>query len=64
MDQLRPLSEAECYERLYGARVPTVTILGSEPRLAPWEPIVSAEDLRRAFEERLDARTGAAEEAA
>jgi hypothetical protein len=56
MPRLRELSEAECYTRLYGRDgEPTVTILG---RAAP--PLqrlgVSGEELRRLFEERIDAR--------
>jgi hypothetical protein len=56
MPRLRALSEAECYTRLYGRDgEPTVTILG---RTAP--PLqrlgVSRDDLRRLFEERIDAR--------
>jgi hypothetical protein len=57
MERLRPLSEAECYTRLYGQREPTVTVLGAEPRSAGWAA-VTGEKLRRAFEERLDLRDG------
>jgi hypothetical protein len=55
MERLRPLSEIECYTRLYGQREPTVTIVSREPRIQPW-PSVSGEELRGAFHERLDAR--------
>jgi hypothetical protein len=56
MPRLRALSEAECYTRLYGRDgEPTVVVLGrvvpSLERLG-----VSGEELRRLFEERLDAR--------
>jgi hypothetical protein len=54
--RLRPLSEAECYARCYGGWEPTVTIVQLEPRPARFEARVSGEDLRRLFEERLDAR--------
>ncbi len=56
-ERLRPLSEAECYARLYGQRDPTVTVLASYERPLPW-PAVSAERLRRAFLARLDLRDG------
>ena len=55
MDRLRPLSETECYTRLYGQRDPTVTIVSRHPREHPW-PSTSGEELRGAFDERLDAR--------
>jgi hypothetical protein len=53
MDRLRPLSESDCYTRLYGQRDPTVTIVSRETRTPPW-PTVSGEELREAFDERLD----------
>lgn len=52
-ERLRPLTEAECYARLYGQRDPTVTVLTDRERPAPWL-WVSAERLRRAFLARLD----------
>ena len=55
MERLRPLTEIECYARLYGQRDPTVTIVSREPRAAPW-PGLTGEELRDAFDERLDAR--------
>jgi hypothetical protein len=56
MPRLRALSEAECYTRLYGRDgEPTVTVLGSAP--PPLRHLgVSGEELRRLFEERIDAR--------
>ncbi|HST26117.1 MAG TPA: hypothetical protein VLJ76_09000 [Gaiellaceae bacterium] len=54
MERLRPLSETECYTRLYGRRDPTVTIVSRAPRVA-W-PTVTVDELREAFEERLAAR--------
>ena len=57
MDRLRPLSEAECYARLYGQREQTVTVVGVEPRSAGWS-FLTGEQLRQAFEERLDLRDG------
>jgi hypothetical protein len=55
MDRLRPLSESDCYARLYGQRDPTVTIIARHPRSQPWSS-VTGEELRSAFDERLDAR--------
>ena len=55
MDRLRPLSESDCYTRLYGQRHPTVTIVARHPRAQSWEP-VTGEELREAFDERLAAR--------
>ncbi len=53
--QLRPMTEAECYERCYGTskRVVGVRIRRSRPRLLA---TVSGEQLRRLFEQRLDSR--------
>lgn len=55
MDRLRPLTEADCYTRLYGQRDPTVTIVSRLPRPQAW-PSPTGEELRGAFDERLDAR--------
>jgi hypothetical protein len=55
MERIRPLSEADCYVRLYGQREPTVTIVSREPR-AHEQLSVTGEDLRSAFDERLDDR--------
>lgn len=56
MRRLRPLSEAECYARCYGAWDPTVTLIKLEPRRPRFETTVSGEMLRREFEARIDAR--------
>ena len=56
MRRLRSLSEAECYARCYRGWDPTVTIVKLEPRRPRYELPVSGEELRRRFEERLDAR--------
>jgi hypothetical protein len=51
--RLRPLSEAECYARCYGAhRSDQVSVLRSVRR----KPAAAGEDLRRRFEHLLDAR--------
>ncbi len=55
MDRLRPLSESDCYARLYGQRDPTVTIIARRRRSQPL-PTVTGEELRSAFDERLDTR--------
>jgi hypothetical protein len=57
MERLRPLSEAECYTRLYGQRDPTVTIIWRGPRVSSG-PTMSADELREAFDDRLDGRDG------
>ena len=54
--RLRPLTEAECYARCYGAWDPTVKIVRLEPRRPRFAASVSGEDIRRALEERIDAR--------
>jgi len=54
--RLRPLTEAECYARCYGAWDPTVKVVRLEARPPRFPANVSGEDLRRALEERLDAR--------
>lgn len=55
MRRLRTLSEAECYARCYGDRE-GIRIVSVEPRRPRYELDVSGEELRRLFEERLDAR--------
>lgn len=54
-ERLRPLTEQECYARLYGERNPLVTVIPAKAAEPPWT-VVSAERLRQAFLERLDAR--------
>ncbi len=55
--RLRPLSEAECYARCYGGvKDESVRIVSMEPRRPRYELQVSGEDLRRSFEQRLEAR--------
>lgn len=54
-ERLRPLTEKECYSRLYGERNPLVTVIPSDTGLPPW-PVVSADRLRQAFLDRLDLR--------
>jgi len=54
--RLRPLNEAEAYARCHGDRGPEVRIVHIEPRRPRYESNVSGEELRRSFEQRLDAR--------
>jgi hypothetical protein len=49
---LRPLSESECYTRLYGERVPTVAVLRESEPDRP-EGGLLGEEVRRTFEERF-----------
>jgi hypothetical protein len=57
--RLRTLTEAECYARCYGARGDdNVTVVRVVPRERD-----AGEDMRRMFEERLDARDSEAEAA-
>jgi hypothetical protein len=56
MRRLRPLTEAECYARCYGGGGDEVRVVRIEPRRPRMLLRVSGEDLRRRFEERLDAR--------
>jgi hypothetical protein len=57
MRRLRPLSEAECYARCYGTRDEMVRLVHVEPRRPRYDVLTTGENLRRLFEERLDART-------
>jgi hypothetical protein len=54
--RLRPLTEAECYARCYGAGDDNVRFVRLEPRRPRLDTRVSGEDLRQAFEQRLDQR--------
>jgi hypothetical protein len=54
--RLRPLSEAECYLRCYGAGDSQVQLVRLEPRRPRSAARLSGEELRRLFEVRLDAR--------
>jgi hypothetical protein len=54
-ERLRPLSERECYERLYGERNPLVTVLPVGAGRPAW-PTLSAEQMRQAFLDRMDLR--------
>ena len=56
MRRLRPLTEAECYARCYGAFEAGVRVVRLQPRPPRFPPDVDGEALRRLFEDRLDAR--------
>ena len=58
MQRLRPLSEAECYARLYGRSGESCVNVIDTPSSLRAESIlgVTGEDLRRRFEELLDER--------
>jgi hypothetical protein len=59
--RLRSLDEAECYARCYGEGDDNVRFVKLEPRRPRFALDVSGEDLRRAFESRLDKREPAPE---
>ena len=52
------MDEAECYARCHGQRDTDVRIVKLEPRRPRFLARMSGEDLRRLFEQRLDAREG------
>ncbi len=54
--RLRSLSEAEAYHRCHGERNTEVRIVHLEPRRPRYETQVTGEDLRSAFEQKLDQR--------
>lgn len=54
--RLRELSEAEAYANSYGERTLDVRPVQLEPRRPRFKLHVSGEELRRRFEERLNAR--------
>ena len=64
MTRLRPLSESECYARLYGDRESTVAVL-REPKPERPSGGILGEQIMKLFAERLhDAPDGRTEEAA
>jgi hypothetical protein len=54
--RLRPLTEAECYARCYGEGDDNVRFVKLEPRRPRFDIGMSGEELRRAFESRLNER--------
>ena len=59
--RLRPLTEAECYARCYGEGDDNVRFVKLEPRRPRFDIEVSGEELRRAFEARLEERDSSGE---
>ena len=55
-EHLPPLSEEEVYARCHGGRGEEVRIVKVEPRRPRYELDTSGENLRVAFEERLETR--------
>jgi hypothetical protein len=53
-ERLRPLSERECYERLYGERNPLVNVLPAGA--GPPPPSLTAERMTEAFIKRMELR--------
>jgi hypothetical protein len=62
--RLRPLTEAECYARCYGASEGGVRVVRLQPRRPRFPPELDGETLRQLFEDRLDAREPGEAEAA
>jgi hypothetical protein len=56
MRRLRPLTEAECYARCYGAGDANVRTIRFEPRQPRFPVLAGGEELRRRFAELLAAR--------
>ena len=54
--RLRPLTEAEAYARCYGSGDDSVRTVKVQPRRPRYDLPVSGEDLRQAFEQKLDGR--------
>ncbi len=54
--RLKPLNEAEAYARCHGDRDAMVRIVKLPPRRPRYEVLESGEELRRLFEDRLEAR--------
>ena len=59
--RLRPLTEAECYARCYGEGDDNVRFVKLEPRRPRFDIEVSGEELRQAFETRLEKRDSSGE---
>ena len=55
-DRLRPLDEAAAYARCHGDRDESVRIVKLPPRRARYDLLATGEEIRRLFEERIDAR--------
>ena len=56
VDRLRPLDEAAAYARCHGARDESVRVLKLPPRRARYDLLATGEEIRRRFEDAIDAR--------
>jgi hypothetical protein len=56
VDRLRPLDEAAAYARCHGDRDDSVRVVKLPPRRARYDLLATGEEIRRLFEERIDAR--------
>ena len=56
VDRLRPLDEAAAYARCHGDRDESVRIVKLPPRRARYDLLATGEEIRRHFEQRIDAR--------
>jgi len=56
VDRLRPLDEAAAYARCHGDRDESVRVVKLPPRRARYDLLATGEEIRRRFEERIDAR--------
>jgi hypothetical protein len=56
-ERLRPLDEAAAYARCHGERDDAVRVIALPPRRRRYDELLaSGEEIRRRFEERIDAR--------
>ena len=55
-ERLRPLDEAAAYARCHGDRDESVRVVKLPPRRARYDLLATGEEIRRRFEERIDAR--------
>lgn len=55
-DRLKPLDEAAAYARCHGDRDESVRIVKLPPRRARYDLLATGEEIRRRFEEHIDAR--------
>jgi hypothetical protein len=56
VDRLRPLDEAAAYARCHGDRDDSVRVVKLPARRARYDLLATGEEIRRRFEERIDAR--------
>ena len=56
VDRLKPLDEAAAYARCHGDRDESVRVVKLPPRRARYDLLATGEEIRRRFEERIDAR--------